>query len=206
MEYEPSHQADRDAVHHDRGDDFVRSGLDLEYGRHCGPQHGSRHRCHDHQRQQERRRQPAHIDGCSGGRSHSHDVLALDADVEETGLERDRDRQSRVDQRCGVLEHDREVLGPRGTERPYRAVHEYGVLAVGDDDHSADQGGEREGAGQGDHLREQEVDPLGPYARLSGSLGRDQLASLSAPLPPVMPMPSFSGGSCGEYSPVIRPS
>ena len=93
----PGHQADRDAVQHDRGDHLVGARLHLQHRRDRGPGHPAEHReDHDHD-DQERAGDEGRASRLPRGHRHRHDVLALHADVEHAALEAHGDGQRRED-------------------------------------------------------------------------------------------------------------
>src|SRR5215212_10158087 len=90
-------------VHHDGRDDLVGPPVDLEQSRDRGPEHAAGHAGQDGQRQVDdrgRRHLVADVAGAQG----ADRVLALDADVEQPGLEGDGHRQAGEDEGGGPAE------------------------------------------------------------------------------------------------------
>ena len=96
----PGHEADGDAVHHDRRHDLVRAGLHLEDRRDRRVDHAAEHREEQHRdRPAEQPGQEVEVERRPRRRHHADEVLALHADVEQPALEAHGDRERGEDQR-----------------------------------------------------------------------------------------------------------
>ena len=138
---------------------------------------------------------------------HGEEVLPLDTDVEEPGLEahRKRERGEHERRRGGEDRSERGSISEREVED--RAVDLDRVGAVSHGDQRAGEQGHAERDQERDALDDRGVDPgrAGAYRRDRCRAGSHQLASFAS-VRPSMPRAISSGPASGRYSPVIRPS
>ena len=94
---QPVAQPECDPVHHDGVDHFMRAGCRLEIAGDGAPDRAGHEPAEDRQRQVDDQRQALEGIPDKGGAERPHEVLAFGADVEEAGLEAQRDCQARED-------------------------------------------------------------------------------------------------------------
>ena len=98
------HQGGGDEVEHDGGDHHVRAALRLQVPRRPGPQRPAQGAAQHRQRRQQQERQPVQEQAHQADPEAAYVALPLAADVEQSAMQRHRDRQRGEDEVGGVIE------------------------------------------------------------------------------------------------------
>src|SRR5271163_668827 len=157
IDQEIAHQGRGDVIEHDRRDDDVAVALGLKVAGNEGERRAEQGGADDRDDDQRIAGQEAEMERRQR-RAQARDIgLALDADVEQPGVEADRDRKAGEDETGGVIERESdafEIAEGAGDENLHRLER---ILA----DRQHDETGNDEGRGDIDERDQRDVGPDG---------------------------------------------